>query len=285
MLHLQDGYPIRAVCQLLNLPRSTFYHRPSRIEGQELEAQVIQVLGEFPTYGTRRVTWQLRRPPYQRIVNRKRIQRLMRRKGLLRAVRKGKKGTTNSQHAYRRYPNRVKHLHVSLPDQVWVADITYIRLQREYVYLAILLDVFTRAVRGWCLSRFLDQSLTLSALRQALQTRRPQIHHSDQGIQYAANDYTDLLHERQVAISMASVGKAEENGYAERFMRTVKEEEVDLSEYRDFNDARQQIGDFIEKVYNHKRIHSALGYLTPVEFERDWFLAQTQAATVPLSMA
>jgi len=285
MLHLQDGYPIRAVCQLLNLPRSTFYHRPSRIEGQELEAQVIEVLGEFPTYGTRRVTRQLRRPPYQRIVNRKRIQRLMRRKGLLRAVRKGKKGTTNSRHAYRRYPNRVKHLHVSLPDQVWVADITYIHLQREYVYLAILLDVFTRAVRGWCLSRFLDQSLTLSALRQALQTRRPQIHHSDQGIQYAANDYTDLLHERQIAISMASVGKAEENGYAERFMRTVKEEEVDLSEYRDFNDARQQIGDFIEKVYNHKRIHSALGYLTPVEFERDWSLAQTQAATVSLSMA
>ena len=134
------------------------------------------------------------------------------------------------QHPYPRYPNLVKELEIAHPDQVWVSDIIYIRLHQEYVYLAIIMDIFTRSIRGWCLSRSLDQELTLIALRAALETHSPEIHHSDQGVQYTASAYTDLLKLHVIQISMAAVGKAEENGYAERFMRTIKEEEVDLSE-------------------------------------------------------
>ena len=160
---------------------------------------------------------------------------------------------------------------------MWVSDITYIRLLNEFVYLAVIMDVFTREIRGWCLSRTLDQELTLSALRPALETHTPEIHHSDQGLQYAAHAYTNLLQGCGVQISMAAVGKAEENGYAERLIRTIKEEEVDLSEYVDFSDARGQIGYFVQDVYNTKRIHSSLGYLTPLEFEFAYRLTQIQA--------
>jgi transposase InsO family protein len=141
------------------------------------------------------------------------------------------------------------------------------------------MDVFTRSIRGWCLSRTLDQELTLMALRAALENHLPEIHHSDQGVQYAAYAYTDLLKEHGVQISMAAVGKAEENGYAERFMRTIKDEEVNLSEYLDFGDAHQQIGRFIEDVYMTKRIHSSLGYLTPVEYEYAWWQSQLLEAS------
>lgn len=186
---------------------------------------------------------------------------------LLRPIKRARKLTTDSQHPYPRYPNRVKDMEITFPDQVWVSDVTYIRLHQEFVYLAIIMDVFTRAIRGWCLSRTLDQALTLTALKAALNTNCPGIHHSDQGVQYAAHAYIDLLKCPDIDISMAAVGKAEENGYAERVIRTIKEEEVDLSEYLDFADAAHQIGQFIEDTYMTKRIHSSLGYLTPIEFE------------------
>jgi putative transposase len=277
----QEGYPTMLACQLLGLPRSSYYYAPKKPAEGQVEAAVEDVVGEFVTYGTRRVTQQLRRPPYHLEVNRKHIQRIMRQKDLLRPVKKPRRRTTDSRHPYPRYPNLVKVLEIAYPDQVWVADITYIRLQREFVFLAVVMDVFPRIVRGWCLSRQLDQELSLAALQMALQGHRPGIHHSDQGIQYAAQAYIDLLKEQHIQISMAAVGKAEENGYAERFMRTIKEEEVDLTEYRDFTDAQIQIGHFIEDVYNRKRIHSALGYLTPVEFELAWWLART----LPLQLA
>jgi transposase InsO family protein len=160
---------------------------------------------------------------------------------------------------------------VTRPDHVWVADITYVRLQEEIVYLAVLMDVFTRRVRGWELGRSLDQDLSLAALRRAMRRGRlPEIHHSDQGVQYAATAYTDVLAGRGVAISMAAVGKLEDNGFVERLMRSIREEEIDLSEYRDFADAHGQLGRFLDDVYNRKRIHSALGYLTPREFEQRW---------------
>lgn len=164
------------------------------------------------------------------------------------------------------------------PDEVWVADITYVALQQEFVYLAVIMDVFTRAIRGWHLSRSLDRELTLTALRRALQEHVPFIHHSDQGVQYACWDYVELLLNHGVQISMAAVGKPEENGYAERLMRTIKEEEVDLSDYQDFHDAYQHMGRFLDDVYTRKRIHSALGYLTPTEFEAQWL--QQRAAPV-----
>jgi putative transposase len=151
-----------------------------------------------------------------------------------------------------------------------VADITHIRLKKEFVYLAVVMDVFTRSIRGWHLGRSLEGTLTLTALRRALDRGCPEVHHSDQGVQYAATAYTELLAGEGVAISMAAVGKPEENGYAERLMRTIEEEEVDLSEYEDFADARRNLGRFLDDVYNTKRIHSALGYLTPAEFQQQW---------------
>jgi putative transposase len=279
VLHLvkKHGYPVRQACDLLELSASSYYYRSRKAEDERLEADIKAIAGQYPTYGTRRLSHQLRRQPYGHRVNRKRIQRLVRQLGLLRPVKRRKTRTTDSQHPYPRYDNLVKDLEIVRPDQVWASDITYIRLKDEFVYLAIVLDVFTRTVRGWCLSRLIDQHLTLQALQMALQACPPEIHHSDQGVQYASYAYVGLLQSRGVQISMAAVGKAEENGYAERFMRTIKEEEVDLSEYRDFADAHDQIGTFIQDVYLTKRIHSSLGYLTPAEFEAAYWLSLTPA--------
>ena len=273
-----EGYPITVCCDVLKLAKSSYYYQAVEVDETEIEAAIEEVAGRFPTYGTRRVAQQLRRSPYRIKINRKRARRIMTIKKLLRPVKKRKRRTTDSQHPYPCYPNLVKELEITYPDQVWVSDITYIRLQDDFVYLAIIMDVFTRALRGWALSRSLDQALTLTALRGALSTHVPEIHHSDQGVQYAANAYIELSRSRNVQISMAAIGKAEENGYAERVIRTIKEEEVDLSEYVDFADAVQQIGHFIEDVYMTKRIHSSLGYLTPAEFELAYRLAQTQDA-------
>jgi transposase InsO family protein len=168
----------------------------------------------------------------------------------------------------------VKGLRVSRPDQVWVSDLTYIRLREGFVYLAVILDVFTRRVRGWQLSRSLDSKLTLTALEQALTRGKPQIHHSDQGIQYACPAYVERLQAVGAQISMAEVGCPQQNGHVERLIRTIKEEEVELSEYRDFTEAYAHIGHFLEEIYAKKRIHSALGYLTPQEFETAWYQAQ-----------
>jgi transposase InsO family protein len=268
--------PVELACELLDLPRSTYYYRSQKADESPLETDLRAVAGQHPTYGTRRVTHQLRRAPYHYRVNRKRVQRLMRQKNLLRPVKRQKRRTTDSQHPYRRYPNRVEGLAITHMDQVWVCDITYIRLGQGFVYLAAVMDVFTRAIRGWNLSRSLDVSLTLDALRRGLADRRPEIHHSDQGIQYAAPDYIDELVRHGIQISMAAVGKPEENGFAERLMKTIKEEEVDLSDYRDFAEAESQIGKFLMDVYNHKRIHSSLGYLTPAEFEAAWQSVQVE---------
>ena len=283
MLKEQEGFPVSSACKLLDLPRSTYYFQPVEEDAGELETAIEEIAGQFPTYGTRRVTEQLRRPPYKIQVNRKQVRRIMAKKGLLRRPKRRKYRTTDSQHPYPYYPNLVKKMIITHPDQVWVSDITYIRLHQGHVYLAIIMDVFTRAIRGWCLNRTLDQELTLRALRPALKTHTPQIHHSDQGIQYAAYAYTDLLKLHSIQISMAGAGRADENGYAERCIRTIKEEEVYLSEYLDFDDVLQQIRRFIEDVYNTKRIHSSLGYLTPVEFEHTWWQSQLKEG-FPLRM-
>jgi putative transposase len=263
-------YPVGMACQLVNLSRSSYYYKSRKANESSLEGDLKVVAGQYPTYGTRRITYQLHRSPYWYVLNRKHTQRLMRKLGLLQPAKRRKCRTTNSNHPYPRYPNLVKGQEITSPEQVWVSDITYIRLGAGFVYLAIVMDVFTRAIRGWNLSKSLDQELTLVALRMGLYDRIPEIHHSDQGIHYAAAAYIKLLKEQDIKISMATIGKAEENGYAERLMRTIKEEEVDLSDYQDFADAQNQIGRFVEDVYMTKRIHSSLGYLTPVEFEVAW---------------
>lgn len=268
---LSQEYPVTAVCEVVGLARSTHYRKSAPTDESGLRQAVEEVAGQFTTYGSRRVAAQLRREPYHLEVNRKRVQRVMREMGLTRPTkRRAAVRTTDSRHRFRRYPNLVSNLEITYPDQVWVGDITYIRLLRDFAYLAIIMDVFTRSIRGWHLDRSMEGGLTLTALDRALARYTPAIHHSDQGVQYAAYAYVDTLKEAGVAISMAEVGEATQNGYAERVIRTIKEEEVYLSDYRDFGDAYAQIGQFIDQIYQTKRIHSALGYLTPAEFESQW---------------
>jgi putative transposase len=275
---LREDYPANMLCEALDLPRSSFYYQPRQADDEALRAAIAQMAGDWPTYGYRRITAMLRRADW--VVNHKRVQRLLGAMGLQVTRKPLKRRTTNSQHAFPRYPNLVQDLSIVRPDQVWVADITYIRLRIEWVYLAVLMDVFTRAIRGWHLARSLDQSLTLTALRRALADRLPEIHHSDQGVQYAATNYTDLLAQHGVLVSMAEVGDPTQNGFAERLIRTIKEEEVDLSDYHDYPDAYRHIGRFLDEVYMLKRIHSSLGYLTPVEFEQQWLAQQASPVGV-----
>lgn len=278
---LAQTYPVAVACRVLGCARSSYYRR-SEVSAEEeaLKGAIQRVAAEWPTYGSRRITAQLRREGWE--VNRKRVRRLMREMGLQGQVKHRKRRTTQSDHPFPRYPNRVEGLVVVRPEQVWVSDITYIRLRYGFVYLAVIMDVFTRCIRGWHLGRDLDHSLTLTALERALaRYPAPEIHHSDQGVQYAATAYTERLMEAGVEISMADVGQAWQNGYAERLIRTIKEEEVDLSEYLDYADAYRQIGRFLDEVYMRKRIHSALGYLTPVEFEKQWQEEHALALTLP----
>jgi putative transposase len=275
-MKLAKTYPIRLVCRLLRVPRSSVYYAAHAVPDEEamLKTVLVEVAGEWPTYGYRRLTAMMRRLGWR--VNSKRVRRWMDELNIHGATPTRTKRTTNSNHSYPRYPNLVQDLEITRPDQVWVADITYIRLRREFVYLAILMDVFTRNIRGWHLGRDLDQGLTLAALERALVVAVPHIHHSDQGVQYAATAYVNRLKNLKVNLSMAAVGEPRENGYAERLMRTIKEEEVDLSEYHDFADAHRQITRFLDDVYNVKRIHSSLGYLTPREFEEQWRTERAQ---------
>jgi transposase InsO family protein len=273
---LAVGFPVEMLCRLVDLRRSSYYYQATARDETRLQTRIQQVAGQFPTYGLRRVAAQLRRE-FHLQVNHKRIARIMRQLGINRKIKRKKRKTTQSQHNFPRYPNLLKDLRVERPDQVWVSDITYIHLARGDVYLAVLMDLFTRCIRGWHLSRSLAQALTLTAMEHALQTSCPEIHHSDQGVQYASPKYVQVLQAHHVKVSMAEVGEATQNAHAERLMRTIKEEEVNLSEYRDYYDARRRIGMFLDDVYQHKRIHSALGYLTPVEYEAQW-RAQTMTS-------
>jgi putative transposase len=275
---LAQHYPVRLVCRALGYAPSSFYYQHQARDEEALKAALMRLAGEWPTYGRPRLTALLQREGW--VINHKRVGRLMDELGLVAHQPARKQRTTNSEHMYPRWPNLVSQLEVVRPDQVWVGDITYVKLQQVFVYLAVLMDVFTRSIRGWELGRNLDGLLTLTALRRALQLHRPEIHHSDQGVQYANHDYVDVLQSVGARISMAAVGAPTENGYAERLVRTIKEEHIELTEYQDFSDAYCQIGRFLDEVYQHKRIHSSLGYLTPAEFESQWFTEQAEQAVV-----
>lgn len=265
---LASDYPVRRICAVCGFSVSTFYYKSQRNELPGLAVALERLAQQWPRFGSRRLTHLLQQEGW--IVNRKHIQRLRRERGLLQKNKRKSYKTTQSGHGFGRYPNLVQDLVIERPEQVWVADITYIRLQREWVFLAILMDVCTRNIRGWHLTRGLDLSLTQVALERALQQYCPQIHHSDQGLHYAAPLYVQQLQRSHIQVSMSAVGAAWQNGYAERLMRTIKEEEVELAEYRDYADAYQQLGQFLDELYSRKRIHSALGYLTPVAFEQQW---------------
>ncbi len=235
----------------------------------ELRDAIQRIAVEMPAYGHRRITAELRRGDW--VVNRKRVLRIMQDDNLV--CLRGRKyvRTTDSNHKLPVYPNLAKDLKLSGLNQVWVADITYIRLQYEFVYLSVILDAHSRRVIGWALGRTLEAELAVDALKMAIRRGRVEpglVHHSDRGVQYASRAYTDLLTEHGIQISMSRRGNPYDNAMAESFMKTLKYEEVYRSEYRDFEEARRRIGQFIESVYNRKRLHSALGYLPPVEFEQ-----------------
>jgi transposase InsO family protein len=277
---LSREYPASLVCELLGCPRSTFYYQAVvNPEDAPLIEAIERLLLRWPFYGYRRVTAQLRREGWQ--VGETRVRRLLRQLDHSCSVGRVRVTTTDSTHNLPRYPNRVKHLDITRPNQVWVADITYIRLGRRFIYLAVILDACTRGLRGWHLSRSLDKDLTVRALQMALARHSaPDIHHSDQGSQYATPAYTDLL-PATTLVSMAAVGQPTQNGLAERFIRTVKEEHIDYTEYRDYDDAFTPLAHWLEVVYMTERIHSALGYLTPAEFEAQAAISLPDPLLIP----
>jgi putative transposase len=272
------------MCGASEVSRASYYRF---VVGQEVDGDVelrdmIQKIAiEMPSYGYRRVCAELKRR--KQPANHKRVLRIMREDNLLCLRRRKFVRTTDSSHGFSVYPNMAKKMKLTGTDQLWVADITYIRLLNEFVYLAVILDAFSRRVIGWELSRTMEGELTLAALRIALKSRQISpglVHHSDRGVQYAATGYVDLLTKHGIQISMSRKGNPYDNAQAESFMKTLKYEEVYRADYRDEREVRKGITRFLGKVYNEKRLHSALGYMPPVEFERNLYkpkVAEPQA--------
>ena len=275
------------LCRLTEVSRAGFYRwrnqEPAADSDMVLRDQIQRIALEFGYYGSRRVVRELDERGFR--VNRKKVQRLMREDNLLCLRKRRFVVTTDSNHALPVYPNRAREMVLTSIDQLWRADITYVRLETEFVYLAVVLDAFSRKVVGWALGRTLEATLAIEALQIALKARRPTaglVHHSDRGVQYASGDYTDLLKAHGVQISMSRSGNPYDNAQCESFMKTLKYEEVYRNEYRDLAEARAQVGAFIEQVYNVKRLHSALGYLPPARFEAQLASRNMEAAAPQL---
>lgn len=273
----QDHVDTSSACDVLGLSRSGYYRWVKHGEPEstsyemELREQLQNVALEFPYYGYRRITRELGYRGYH--ANHKRILRLMRLDNLLCVRKRFKPQTTDSNHHLRVHPNLARNLEVTNINQLWVADITYIRLEHEFVYLAMVLDKFSRRCVGWQLSRHIDTQLTLDALDMALSNRSGTdlthlVHHSDQGVQYASREYTNRLTTYGITPSMSRRGNPYDNAFAESFMKTLKYEEVHMKEYQNYNDAYENIRTFIEETYNMKRLHSSIGYMSPNEYEK-----------------
>lgn len=263
---------------MIDLSRSTYYYESKARTEESLKREadirdcIESIACEYPRYGYRRITKQLHRGGFR--VNHKKVLRIMRENSLLCYVKRKWIKTTDSRHPFRRYPNLIKDRITRRPNQIWVADITYIRISTAFVYLAVILDAFSRKVVGYAISKSLSNDLTIQALKSAITFRNPEkgcIHHSDQGIQYASKEYVDILKNNGFEISMSAKGNPYDNAMAESFFKTLKHEEVYLWEYETFDDVAERLPYFIEKVYNLKRLHSSLGYMPPDEFEASYF--------------
>jgi transposase InsO family protein len=278
MAELLATYPAlsaRRLCELLGISRSWWYDRRQPREPDAaaiaLRDAIERIVLDLPGYGYRRVTHELRRQGW--VVNHKHVLRVMREESLLCQLKRHLVATTDSRHAFGRYPNLLADHVLTGPDQAWVADITYIRLPTTFCYLAAILDAFSRRVVGWELSCRIDTELTVAALERAITHRRPGpglLHHSDHGVQYAATRYVDRLEQVGAHIRMAAIGHVYQNALAESFFATLKREEVYLHDYQSFAEAAANLERFIDTVYNHKRLHSSLGYRPPSEFEALW---------------
>lgn len=272
------------MCGLADFSRAGYYRslNPAREHsGDDLELRdaMHRIALEWPAYGTRRMKKELERQGWK--VNRKRVQRLMREDNLLCVARRKFVVTTDSGHPLPVYPNLPPGMEVTGINQLWIADITYIRLEEEFVYLAVVLDAYSRRVIGWKVDDTMAESLTLAALQMALRERevRPGlVHHSDRGVQYASGSYTQLLKDHGVTISMSRKANPWDNAACESFMKTLKYEEVHRTEYRNLADARARIGQFLESIYNDRRLHSSLDYQSPTEFEKSLSPAQPEQA-------
>ncbi|OGS19836.1 MAG: transposase [Elusimicrobia bacterium RIFOXYA2_FULL_39_19] len=257
----------------MNIPLSTYYYKSKKsakkiAEESKLKKRIEEIVKEFPGYGERRVTKQLHREGYR--VNHKRIGRLMVELDIQCKQPRAYRPTTNSKHNFQRYPNLIIGITPTAPNQIWVADITYIHLAHGFVYLSAILDLFSRKVIGYALSLSLDASLATEALKMALRDRKPLtgcIHHSDQGVQYASEEYVNILKEHNILSSMSDKGNPYHNATAESFFKTFKYEEVYLNDYQTIDDVIERVPYFLEQVYNAKRLHSSLGYVPPNEFE------------------
>ncbi len=273
----QEGLPISKGCDALEISRRTYYYniKERRIDtsNKTIHTNILKIAEEWPKYGYRRITAELHRRG--QIANHKKVLRIMREENILcKPKKKFRIITTDSKHGYPIYSNLAKDIVLTGINQLWVADITYVHLLHECVYLAVIIDVYSRKCIGWELSRHIDAELVLNAIDMAIKARAHMgifglIHHSDQGVQYACEEYVDRLNELGIRISMSRKGNPYDNAFAESFMKTLKAEEVYLKEYKTFDEAYNNIKRFIEVVYNKKRLHSGIGYKPPVEFEQE----------------
>ena len=271
-MSLATPLTLQRMCALNGVSRAGFYRwsqRPEAVDPDiDLRDEIQRIALDWPCYGWRRITAELHRRGWQ--VNHKRVKRLMREDNLLALRRRNFLVTTDSNHPHPVFPNLAASMELTGINQLWVADITYVRLELEFVYLAVILDAFSRRVVGWALERTLEAALVITALRRALADRQPLpglVHHSDRGVQYACAEYTGALTAHGITISMSRKGNPYDNAACESFMKTLKYEEVYRQEYRDLAEARASISHFLNRIYNQKRLHSALGYRPPAEFE------------------